>query len=278
MRGNLPTLRILPIDRLIIHEHHDDQRTLPLILRIRASGVFRNPLIVLPFEDGTDRFLVLDGANRVAALREMGFPHALGQVVMKDDPGLTLQNWNHVVWELNSTDFLLNIENIPGIQLVSSRLGMVRFSLDEQCGLAVIKTSDGQSYDVCASEDSLENRVLVLNQIVSSYLVHGRLDRINTHEVQAVSKLYPQFAGLVIFPQFKLSQILFLAGNNILLPAGVTRFTIAPRALHLNYPLEILKENQSLEIKNQELETWILQKIAQKTIRFYSEPTFLFDE
>jgi hypothetical protein len=83
---------------------------------------------------------------------------------------------------------------------------------------------------------------------------------------------------LVIFPRFRVRDILDLAGAGYLLPTGITRFTVAPRALHLNYPLKELAANKTLEEKNSELRTWIQERIASKGIRYYAEPTFLFDE
>jgi hypothetical protein len=61
---DFPTLTFLPFDCLLIHERHDDQRTHPLILRIRSSGVFRNPPVVAPLEDGRGRYMVLAGVTR----------------------------------------------------------------------------------------------------------------------------------------------------------------------------------------------------------------------
>ena len=80
-----PQLAFLPVHNLLIHERHDNQRTRPLVLRIRASGVWRNPPIVTPLQDGSPRYMVLDGANRITALRQMDFPHALVQIVEPDD-------------------------------------------------------------------------------------------------------------------------------------------------------------------------------------------------
>ena len=53
MIPNLPTLQILPLDKLILHEDHDIQRTLPLVAKLRAQGILRNPPIVMPLGDGS---------------------------------------------------------------------------------------------------------------------------------------------------------------------------------------------------------------------------------
>jgi hypothetical protein len=277
---DFPRLTFLPVDSLLIHERHDDQRTRPLVLRIRASGVWRNPPIVAPLRDGTPRYMVLDGANRVTSLVEMGFPHALVQVVEPDDPGLRLQNWNHVVWEMNAARFLNNIRCIDGLRLaqVPATTEAISPRLEGDCGLALVQTSRGRLYEVCAQADHLEKRVDLLNALVDSYKDHARLDRTNVQDIHPLVNVYPSLCGLVVFPHFDIWDLLKLAGQSYLLPTGITRFMISPRALHLNYPLEELADERSIEAKNQALHKWVQERLAHKQVRYYAEPTFLFDE
>jgi hypothetical protein len=275
---DFPNLTILPVESLLIHEVHDDQRTRPLMLRIRASGVFRNPPIVAPLEDGTERYMVLDGANRVTALCQMGFPHALVQVVAAGDPGLTLQNWNHVIWEYNPIRFLNGLRRISGLRWIRQPQARVIPDLEGDCGLVIIQTCRGSSYAACAQIDEVEKRVDLLNSIVNTYKDRARLDRTNTTDVHLLREIYPSLSGLVIFPQFEIHELLRLAGKSYLLPAGITRFTISPRALHLNYPLEELSADKPLEAKNAALQKWIQERVMHRGVRYYAEPTFLFDE
>lgn len=274
----LPTFAFLPVEKLLIHERHDNQRCAPLILRIRSSGVWRNPPIVAPLEDGSGCFMVLDGANRVTALREMGFPHALVQVVQPEDPGLTLMTWNHVVWEANAARFLKNIRAIPGLRLHRASLEHTQPGIEAECGLALIVTCRGNAYAACTTITDIEKRVDALNAIVDSYRERARLDRTGLREIEKMRLIYPGLCGLVIFPAFNVRELLSLAGRNYLLPAGITRFLISPRALHLNYALDSLASDQTLEEKNQALQHWIQERLARKSVRYYAESTYLFDE
>lgn len=61
-------------------------------------------------------------------------------------------------------------------------------------------------------------------------------------------------------------------------PPGITRFTISPRALRVNYPLDELSANKTLEAKNEVLQHWVNERIARKGVRFYAEATVLYDE
>jgi L-serine kinase (ATP) / ParB family transcriptional regulator, heme-responsive regulator len=278
MLAELPTLTFLPVEALIIHERHDDQRTRPLIIRIRNSGVFRNPPIVCPLQDGSDRYMVLDGANRTTALQEMDFQHVLVQVVQPDHPGLALQNWNHVVWELGPDRFLSGIHDLPGIRMMPEHESKAEPDLSGDCGLALVLSCNGHIYNLCTTAGDLETRVEQLNLIVDSYKDRARLDRTSSRDVHLLGQIYPQFSGLVIFPNFKIEAVMQLAGKGYLLPSGLTRFTISPRALHLNYPLEELASDAPLEVKNQRLHKWLQERLERKSVRYYAEATFLFDE
>lgn len=276
MLSQLPRLVFLSVKDLVIHEYHDDSRTPPLIESIRRSGVWRNPPIVTPLLDGTHRFVVLDGANRKTALEQMGIPHALVQLVQPDDPGLRLYNWNHVVWGLSPEDLILGIANLPDTELVRGE--EERPDLWGKCGLATIQVPRGDIFTVCTEADDLVRRVELLNALVDTYKNSASLDRTSERSVVRLKALYPELSGLVIFPHFDIKHILYLASLGCLLPTGITRFTVSPRALHLNYPLEELAADKPIEEKNEALERFIRERVMNKGVRFYSEATVLFDE
>ena len=275
---NLPHLTFVPLEKVLLHEQHDSSRTRPLVLRIRNSGIFRNPPIVTPLQDGSDTYMVLDGANRTMALRALGFPHVLVQVVEPDDPGLDLQTWNHVVWEMNARRFLNNLTSIPGLELQPVPIGSVQPGLYDSCNLVLVRLADGTTYSLCTCIEDLPERVHLMNQIVSSYQKSARLDRTNTLDVHTLSHIYPLFSGLVIFPQIRIRDIMHLAATGLLLPSGITRVTISPRALHIDYPLSELESEASIDKKNDRLDQWLKDILARKGVRYYAEATYLFDE
>lgn len=276
MVSQLPRLVFLPVKDLVIHEYHDDQRTPPLIESIKRSGVWRNPPIVTPLMDGSNRYVVLDGANRKTALEQMGYPHALVQLVQPDDPGLRLYNWNHVVWGLPPEEMILSIANLPEIELVSG--DEERPDLWGECGLATVQLPRGDLFTICTEAGDLVRRVELLNALVDTYKDRARLDRTSEWSVVRLKAMYPDLSGLVIFPHFDIKHILSLASLGCLLPTGITRFTVSPRALHLNYPLEELASDKSIEEKNKALEQFIQERVKNKGVRFYAEATMLFDE
>jgi len=276
MIQNLPNLRILSLDSLILHEDHDDQRTLPLVERLRVQGVIRNPPIVMPLMDGSDRYMVLDGANRVTSLREMEFPHIVAQVVEANNPNVNLQTWNHVIWGMSKKSLMSAIRKLKGLELI--KINTLK-SLDPPKYVPVqIRFPDGKFYLLTETPTDLAHHIETLHKIVNTYKVRASLDRTRQTLIDAFKTIYTDLTALVIFPSFKIKTVLKLAAQKIVLPTGITRFTVSPRALHLNYPLHELSSGKPIEYKEENLKEWIEERVKKKGVRLYSEATFLFDE
>jgi hypothetical protein len=72
--------------------------------------------------------------------------------------------------------------------------------------------------------------------------------------------------------------VLAVGAQSYFLPTGITRFTVSPRALHLNYPLHELSSAKPIEYKSAYLQHWVQERIKNKNMRYYAEATFIFDE
>jgi len=276
MIANLPTLKILPLDRLILHEDHDRQRTLPLVAKLRAQGILRNPPIVMPLTDGSGRFMVLDGANRVTSLREMEFPHIVAQVVEASYPHVNLQTWNHVVWGMSTRTLISALRKIEAIDLI--KVDTLK-SVDAPMYTPMqIRLPDGSFYIIEEAPSNLATHISTLHKIVNTYKSRASLDRTSQTLIDTFKKVYSDLTALIIFPRFKIKTVLKLAAQDIVLPTGITRFTVSPRALHLNYPLHELSSARPIEYKQAYLEQWVEERVKNKGVRHYVEATFLFDE
>lgn len=276
MVPNLPSLKILPIKRMILHEDHDLQRTLPLVEKLRAQGILRNPPIVMPLPDNSGRYMVLDGANRVTSLREMEFPHIVAQVVEASNPNVNLQTWNHVVWGMDTKTLINALRKVNGIELIKVN---TQKSLDAPKYTPLqIRLPDSSFYILDEAPSDLATHIDTMHQIVNSYKTRASLDRTSQTLVDHFKKVYSNLTALIIFPSFKIKTVLKLAAQNIVLPTGITRFTVSPRALHLNYPLHELSSGKPIEYKEAYLQHWIEERVKSKGVRHYAEQTFLFDE
>lgn len=276
MTPQLPHLHVLPLSALILHEDNDRQRTLPLVDKLRAQGILRNPPLVMPLEDKSGRYMVLDGANRVTALQELEFPHIVAQVVTPGDPGIRLETWHHVVWGMDTSELLAAIRSVGGLKLVELKPGQPREG-GPDCLPVEVQLADGRAFLTCTTKKGL-SQMAYLHGIVDSYKDKAFLDRTSETKVEFFRKAHNNLTALFIYPNFDIRYILNLAGEGHLLPAGLTRFTVAPRALHLNYPLHEMSSGKPIEFKEAYLNKWLQERIKYKNIRYYEEATFLYDE
>ena len=276
MLQNLPNLKILPLESLILHEDHDNQRTLPLVEKLRAAGILRNPPVVMPLTDSSDRYMVLDGANRVTSLQEMEFPHIVAQVVEANNPNVNLQTWNHIIWGMSTKTLMSELRKVKVLEVIKINTSR---SLDAPKYVPVqIRLPDGKFFLLTESPSDLAAHIGTLHKIVNAYKTRASLDRTSQTLVDSFKNIYPDLTALIIFPSFKIKTVLKLAAQQIMLPTGITRFTVSPRALHLNYPLHELSSGKPIEYKEAYLKEWVEERVKKKGVRLYSEATFLFDE
>jgi hypothetical protein len=220
--------------------------------------------------------MVLDGANRVTSIQEMEFPHIIAQVVEPEDPNVSLQTWNHVVWGMRPRALMTDLRALKGLNVVKVD---VKKSLDAPKYVPVnIRLPDGKLYLLSEDPTDLSHHIDTLHAVVDTYKSRASLDRTSQTLIDSFRDIHDDLTALVIFPRFKIRTLLKLAGRKIVLPTGITRFTVSPRALHLNYPLHELSSGKSVEYKREYLQAWVEERVKKKGVRLYSEATYLFDE
>lgn len=270
-----PDLRIVPTGDVIPHEHHDGQRLDPLVERLEADGRLLNPPVVA--ELGGDKYVVLDGANRVTALAQLAILHCLVQVVPYKRPFIDLHTWHHAITGMDVAALDTQVAAIDGLEANEADLIHAQAQLARRVLVCYYVRADGSVVKLEGSRE-LHERTAMLNHVVNVYLESGRLHRTNSEDIGELQTLFPGLAALVVFPSYEPAEILELAGDGEKIPPGLTRHVIHGRALRVNYPLEALRAGGSLSEKNDALATWMQDKMAQKRVRFYAESTFLFDE
>lgn len=270
----VPVLQIVPVQRLVLHEETDPQRVEDLMHRIREDGLLKNPPVVAPMREA-GRYVVLDGANRAAALAGLGIRDAVVQVVEYDQ--VRLDTWNHLVTGIDRRVLFQAIATIPGIGVRATDLDTARRLWRERAILAYMVCRDGEVYTIESGAD-LQRSAQLLNQMSAVYRGRATIYRVQTDDTGELLSYYDDVAATIIYPPFQPADILNLASNSVKLPTGITRHIIPRRALRINIDLEFLAQDRPLEEKNEWLQAWLRRKLQNKEVRYYEEPTFLFDE
>ena len=278
LASNFPVLRIVPIDALVPHEYHDTTRSIALKRRLMADGILNNPPLVAPLQGDLEKSMLLDGANRTNALKMMKVPHILVQIISPAVSGFELSTWNQVVLGISPVELLSNIEDVSGISLEKNPNAGSNKGGSVSSQLFKLHLATNQVYYGTTRRTDPRSRIQALQIILARVGQCARLDRSHLADLHALQDLYPDLAGLIVFPCFEFSEIVQLADNGQLIPAGITRFSVSPRALRVNFKIDALRSELTLIEKNNLLANWIQERVSQKGVRVYNETTILFDE
>jgi len=273
--GELPNLRIIPIAEIIFHEEPDLERSAKLIEYIRQENRLKNPPVVAT-HSGNDKYILLDGANRLTALRELNIPDVLVQHIDLFDPGLIFLQWHHAVEKFARDSFLEKINSLPDITITNNINNQLTDN-DNGDLLCQIQFADQSVYMIHAHTD-LFQRVKDLKNITDIYKGFQFMDRVSYTNLQHLKANYAQFCALIVFRKLDKQELVEVTNHGMRIPSGITRIIMPKRALRINVPLDILRFDVSIQQKNYWLQNRINEQIRDKSIRFYHEPTFLFDE
>lgn len=273
---DLPDLRILPAKSLLPHEYCDPRRVDRLSQRIREDGFLKNPPVVAPIP-GLDTYVVLDGANRVLSFVSLGIPHIIAQRVTYQDSRVELDTWYHVVSGMDIHDFEKALTVVTGLHLQDCSLEEARSALVSHQAAAYIISANGVRM-VRNTATTFKYDTTLLNNLVSIYKGKADIYRASNDIWEIQKPYYPNITALLVFPRLTPADIIRAAQSEEKIPTGITRHIIPHRALNINFPLEVLEQESSLEEKEKWLQNWLMERMAANSIRFYSESTFSFNE
>jgi hypothetical protein len=271
-------LRFVPLDRLLLHEEDDPYRVKRLALTLKMEGKLRNPPIVA---EQADHYIVLDGATRTTALREMGYRDVLVQIVDYNADTIQVGAWHHVLVGLSHNQLLSTLADVEEVTLQTVDADTAGRMLGTREIIACVVMRNGQWFAVlCDSDPHPDNnrRAALLCQLVAEYRGKAEVHRAVEVDLPALIGEYPDLTAVITFPSFSPAEILQIAIEGAKLPMGITRHIVAGRALGLDIPLEMLSDSQPLDAKNTWLNNQIFARLKANKVRLYQEPVFVFDE
>jgi hypothetical protein len=267
-----PDLRIVLVESLHPHEEHDSQRSQPLIERLRTETIMINPPLVTPMHGREDQYVILDGANRVHSFSALGYPHILVQIVTYESGFIELNNWQHVVADWSSDQFIQQLRQIPEITLNAQA--------NHPEAICLLHFRDRDSLlAVCAKAETLRERNRLLCLIVHAYQRHARLHRTPLVDPDEIYPMFPDAEAIALFPLYTPDEIIAASRDHAYLPPGISRHIVQGRAINVNYPLDALRDRTTpINQKNADLLAWTQHKLANRQVRYYAEATYQFDE
>lgn len=269
-----PTLQVVNLSQVRSHEGYDPLRVRRLVASLNEQKFLRNPLIVT---ERSDRYIVLDGATRIQALRELSIPHVVVQVVNYDDDCIRLDQWNHVPIGPPTDQLLSRFRKIVGLTNHRCQLMTLEPLIESKefiFGL-IMRDGRGLAFQSIARPKA---QIHQLNQVVETYRDKAHVHRTAELDLSALCHQYPTMSMVIVFKKLTPQDVIHCALNNVKLPMGITRHMIEGRALGLNIPIPFLVADKTLEYKNAKLSDMIHSRFRRNAVRLYEEATFMFDD
>lgn len=248
-------LRVVPLGSVVPHEESEPRRVAKIVGRLANDTVLGNPPLVT--ESG-DQFVLLDGANRIAALRVLDYRYAIVQVVPAGR--LRLEMWHHALLDVTPDRLLAALAAAPKIELRHGE------------GLCTVGLADGRWYG--AVPDRGVHPFEALNSLVGVYLELAVIRRTTEPELS----LHQDAAAVVAFPQLRTDEVFGAVRAGVRLPAGITRFVVTGRVLLLNAALDPLRSDRPVDELNEWLRGLVAGRRAEARIRYYPEAVYVLDD
>jgi len=264
-------LHIAPLSEVVTHESVDQKRVDRLREQFDRYQVLNDPPVVA-FWDG--KYVVLDGATRTTTLRQMGIKHLIVQVVT---PGqeIALHTWSHVVSNLDFDAFQRQVEAMDHVALRPVSEDQAKERLQKGLALAYIRHLERGVFLLESDATTWLQQLDAVRTAVNTYAAAGEVERTLNTDLQRLRYDFPNLSMLTVFRPLGIHEILQAAAHGHPMPAGVTRFVIPGRILHLNAPLDMMASEQSIEEKTRWLRNFIADKMSRSNVRYYQESVVL---
>ena len=269
----MPKLKIVSMDDVDVHEHTDDARVDRIKYFLKRDGKIKNPVIVSKIGD---KYMILDGATRHGGLKKLGAKHILVQVADYDKANLTLDTWDHVITGVKFYDYLKIAKNISKVEIDESFQAMAEEALEKKEILGYYLLKDGKTYTVKCPMD-YDNMVRVLCEITKAYTNGEETIRIVHDQIDDYLRVSDEETAIFCTPKFSKDDIKEIFRRGLKVSAGITRHLIPCRILSVNFDLNMLLNNETTQAKAKFLEEFIDMKLKHGKVRYYSEPTIVFD-
>jgi hypothetical protein len=304
MKNNLFELGFVHSNDLAFHETCDFNRVRRLADQIKKDGHLKNPVLVarfpirnhpdggnplvnpegMPSEKG-EKLLVLDGVNRISALKLLGYPDVLVQKVDYLDQNVELTSWDHLLFNMGKEKLIERLKN-ENLEISFCGWQWRKEALEDEKTICFILFSDHAGVVVSQKDPSYESRVKSLYRIIAIYNLsweiyhlHNGSTGLNLNDALSLAfDTLENCSAINILPAFKKEEVIDLASKSILFPFGVTRFVIPQRILGLEVSCSVLGDRAPLSEKNLFLKELLSYRVKNKKAKFYQESVLLFNE
>jgi hypothetical protein len=231
-----------------------------------------------PNHGRTEKLLVLDGVNRVSALRLLNIPDVLIQMVDYKDERVRLSSWNHLIFDAQRDEIIKKVKEL-NLEVSLCPFNWRKEALNHQTTISYFFFRDMNGFVVNNGSVTPEEKVKSLYRLMSIYNGRSEICYLDSdNHYLSVFEHFKNSSAINLIPQFDKKEILDLAQKGLFLPFGITRFIIPHRILGLEVSCSVLSAQTPLSEKNLFLKELLSYRIKTKKAKFYQESVTLFNE
>jgi hypothetical protein len=273
-----PEIDVLSISELMLHENESVERTAKLQERIRADGFLRNPVIVAKvLHSSRLHYLLLDGIHRISALKNLGCRDVVAQLIDYSSEGVKVEVWHQLIRGVDPVNLSKSLKRVFGKTLTKKPEAEANELRNKDLILMHLLLKNGQSY-IIERQSNLQSTTAKIREFVKILTSLGEVHRVHEDEAKSVLKSSSAATGILFIQPLSKQHIIEIALSETKLPAGITRHIIPCRALGIAVDLALLRAELSTVEKSKLIRLVVNQRIEDERVRFYAEPTFVFNE
>jgi hypothetical protein len=230
------------------------------------------------YQGRVEKLLVLDGVNRISALRLLNIPDVLIQRVDYEDEKVKLSSWNHLIFNAQKEEIIKKLKDL-NLEVSFCPLNWAEEALKDQRTISYFLFSDLSGFVVNTANSTSEDKVKNLCKLMATYNGRSEIRYLDPdNHFISMFEHFENSSAVNLIPQFDKKEILNLALKGILLPFGVTRFIVPNRVLGLEVSCSVLAAQTSLLEKNLFLKELLIYRLKTQKAKFYQESVTLFNE
>src|SRR5258706_2022083 len=228
-------LKLLRVSDIHFHEESEDNRSEKLVERFKREFVLYNPLIVGKYKKN---YILIDGANRFEALKQVGCKLILAQLVKYGSTKVKLKSWYHFVNGLNFDELCRFIKK-NGMVCKKCRYEKLIEKITNKSNIVGVISKTGEALYIKFSNDFeiMLRELCMINKFYENKFGYTRID--SDTNLSDLDSLSPEDGLLFIYPTFEKEDIVKISAIEQKLPAGITRHLIPNRVLHIKYNIDL---------------------------------------
>lgn len=250
----------------------------PLRSRIEAAkkelektNRLANPLLVAQ-ESGGEQ-LLLGGSDQSEALKALGIKVSVAQIIYPHSENSEILAWYHLVRHCRR-EYLLQVARELRLRVEMSE-DRIEYNSASRYRQLLCIFLNGESFRIVAEGNDLARQAGMINAFVESYQACGSYVKIYPdNRFLDSAQMFDLGELLIVPPRYSRQELLYLAREKVLFPAGYLNVILDNRVIGLDFPLNVLRSSAGIEEKQDFLKDLIRLRLQSENSTVFGGRVF----